>query len=122
MCSNPPMIARKNQVTWALYHSALYACTTTGVSVLRPSAAARSLALARSYGTQTYGTTGPGGSRARRRARARAEQPTWAHRVWYQVPGNGRSLGFGDANAESQTHTARMKIPGLTTLKARRTC
>eukprot|EP01043_Picozoa_sp_COSAG02_P033170 COSAG02_NODE_2253_length_9348_cov_21.784842_4_plen_129_part_00 len=30
------------------------------------------------------------------RARARAEQPTWAHRVWYR-DGNGR---FGDVNAD----------------------
>ena len=31
-----------------------------------------------------YGTSDPGGSRARGRARARAEQPTWAHRVRYR--------------------------------------
>eukprot|EP01043_Picozoa_sp_COSAG02_P098388 COSAG02_NODE_34546_length_482_cov_1.018277_1_plen_39_part_10 len=32
-----------------------------------------------SYGTQTYGTSDPGGSRARGRARARAEHATWAY-------------------------------------------
>eukprot|EP01043_Picozoa_sp_COSAG02_P091396 COSAG02_NODE_28124_length_595_cov_4.846774_1_plen_68_part_01 len=31
-----------------------------------------------------YGTSDPGGSRARGRARDRAEQPTWAHRVRYR--------------------------------------
>eukprot|EP01043_Picozoa_sp_COSAG02_P015975 COSAG02_NODE_693_length_18428_cov_268.516722_12_plen_87_part_00 len=41
-------------------------------------------AAARCYGTQTYGRTVPVGSRARGRARARAEQPTWAHRVWHR--------------------------------------
>ena len=39
------------------------------------------------YGTQTYGTSDPGGSRARGRARARAEHPTWAYRVWYRELG-----------------------------------
>ena len=50
-------------------------------------AGARGLARARGYGTQTYGTSDPGGSRARGRARARAEQPTWAHRVRYRELG-----------------------------------
>ena len=34
------------------------------------------------------------------------------------LPGNGR---FRGVNAEIQIHTARMKIPGLTPTKARRT-
>ena len=52
-----------------------------------PPPALRYLRARGCYGTQTYGTSDPGGSRARGRARARAEHPTWAYRVWYRELG-----------------------------------
>ena len=73
---------------------------------MRRSARAYHRARALCYGTQTYGTSDPGGPRARGRARARAERPTWAYRVWY------RELGpIGMFRRKWQSATCPRKIP-----------
>ena len=65
-----------------------------------------------------YGTSDPGGSRARGRARARAEQPTWAHRVRYRELGpigmfRRKSLSAPRKNPPRHTH----RLEELTDLK-----
>lgn len=51
-----------------------------------------------------------GGSRTRGRARAGAEQPTWAHRVWYR-----EMLQVGTSHRESQTGPSPELFPRRST-------